>query len=224
AASNRHGTLVLLLGEMKRVDGDDRSSPTPFSPGVCVPTAVYAAGAGGLSASFRRRRSRRLHPRSDCRHEDCLRRRRLAVAVLRPWVPVFIHGDLQLDHVFVDGAEVTGIIDCPRRPRASRSSASRKASDAGATRGSPSTTSATNNFIRRGEPSWIWLNQAKVGASAIAPALSHPGGRRFEPAWLHPEALHCGTFLLTGWPRQRPDLGGFCRARFRCTPTFEVVV
>jgi aminoglycoside phosphotransferase len=37
--------------------------------------------------------------------------RRLAEAALRPWTPVFIHGDLQLDHVFVDGDEVTGVID-----------------------------------------------------------------------------------------------------------------
>jgi Ser/Thr protein kinase RdoA (MazF antagonist) len=39
------------------------------------------------------------------------RNRRLAEAVLRPWTPVFIHGDLQVDHVFVAGDEVTGVID-----------------------------------------------------------------------------------------------------------------
>jgi aminoglycoside phosphotransferase (APT) family kinase protein len=39
------------------------------------------------------------------------RNRRLAEAALRPWTPRFIHGDLRLDHVFVDGGEVTGIID-----------------------------------------------------------------------------------------------------------------
>ena len=39
------------------------------------------------------------------------RNRRLAETALRPWTPVFIHGDLQLDHVFVAGDEVTGIID-----------------------------------------------------------------------------------------------------------------
>jgi aminoglycoside phosphotransferase (APT) family kinase protein len=37
--------------------------------------------------------------------------RRLAETVLRPWTPVFIHGDLQVDHVFVDGDEVTGVVD-----------------------------------------------------------------------------------------------------------------
>ncbi len=39
------------------------------------------------------------------------RNRRLAEAALRRWTPTFIHGDLQLTHVFVDGDEVTGIID-----------------------------------------------------------------------------------------------------------------
>ena len=39
------------------------------------------------------------------------RNRRVAEAALRPWSPVFIHGDLQITHVFVDGDEVTGIID-----------------------------------------------------------------------------------------------------------------
>ena len=37
--------------------------------------------------------------------------RRLAEAALRPWTPVFIHGDLQVDHVFVAGDEVTGVVD-----------------------------------------------------------------------------------------------------------------
>ncbi|MDQ0836168.1 aminoglycoside phosphotransferase [Streptomyces achromogenes] len=39
------------------------------------------------------------------------RNRRVAEAALRPWIPAFTHGDLQIDHVFVDGDEVTGIID-----------------------------------------------------------------------------------------------------------------
>ncbi|MET0426219.1 MAG: phosphotransferase, partial [Actinoplanes sp.] len=39
------------------------------------------------------------------------RNRRLAETVLRPWTPVFIHGDLQVDHVFIAGDEVTGILD-----------------------------------------------------------------------------------------------------------------
>ncbi|WP_367128478.1 phosphotransferase family protein [Saccharothrix sp. HUAS TT1] len=39
------------------------------------------------------------------------RNREIAEAALRPWEPVFVHGDLQITHVFVDGDEVTGIID-----------------------------------------------------------------------------------------------------------------
>jgi aminoglycoside phosphotransferase (APT) family kinase protein len=39
------------------------------------------------------------------------RNRQVAEAALRPWTPVFAHGDLQLAHVFVAGDEVTGVID-----------------------------------------------------------------------------------------------------------------
>jgi aminoglycoside phosphotransferase (APT) family kinase protein len=37
--------------------------------------------------------------------------RRLANRALRPSAPVFVHGDLQVDHVFVENDEVTGILD-----------------------------------------------------------------------------------------------------------------
>lgn len=40
-----------------------------------------------------------------------VRNREVAEAALRPWTPVFTHGDLQVAHVFVDGDEVTGVID-----------------------------------------------------------------------------------------------------------------
>ena len=40
-----------------------------------------------------------------------MRNRRLAETALRPWTPVFTHGDLQVDHVFVAGDEVTGVVD-----------------------------------------------------------------------------------------------------------------
>jgi len=39
------------------------------------------------------------------------RNRRIAEAALRQWTPVFVHGDLQISHVFVDGDEITGVID-----------------------------------------------------------------------------------------------------------------
>jgi aminoglycoside phosphotransferase (APT) family kinase protein len=39
------------------------------------------------------------------------RNRRVAEAALRPWTPVFTHGDLQVAHVFVDGDEISGVVD-----------------------------------------------------------------------------------------------------------------
>ncbi len=43
---------------------------------------------------------------------DVVRRNRhLAEAALRPWTPVFTHGDLHIEHVFIDDGEITGIID-----------------------------------------------------------------------------------------------------------------
>ncbi|WP_307871634.1 aminoglycoside phosphotransferase family protein [Micromonospora sp. U21] len=39
------------------------------------------------------------------------RNRRVAEAALRPWIPVFMHGDLQIAHVFVDDDEITGVVD-----------------------------------------------------------------------------------------------------------------
>ena len=39
------------------------------------------------------------------------RNRRVAEAALRPWTPVFTHGDLQVAHVFAAGDEITGVVD-----------------------------------------------------------------------------------------------------------------
>ena len=39
------------------------------------------------------------------------RNRRVAESALRSWTPVFTHGDLQVDHVFVDVDKVTGVVD-----------------------------------------------------------------------------------------------------------------
>lgn len=47
------------------------------------------------------------------------RNRELAEAALRPWTPVFMHGDLQVAHVFVQGDEVTGILDWSEAGRGS---------------------------------------------------------------------------------------------------------
>jgi aminoglycoside phosphotransferase (APT) family kinase protein len=43
---------------------------------------------------------------------DLVRRNReVAEAAVRRWEPVFMHGDLQVAHVFVEGDQVTGVID-----------------------------------------------------------------------------------------------------------------
>jgi aminoglycoside phosphotransferase len=39
------------------------------------------------------------------------RNREVAEAALRPRTPVFMHGDLQISHVFVDDDEITGVLD-----------------------------------------------------------------------------------------------------------------
>ena len=39
------------------------------------------------------------------------RNRQVAEAALRPWKPAFIHGDLHIAHVFVDGDRITGVVD-----------------------------------------------------------------------------------------------------------------
>jgi aminoglycoside phosphotransferase (APT) family kinase protein len=39
------------------------------------------------------------------------RNRQIAEAAIRPWTPAFTHGDLQIDHVFMDGDQVTGVLD-----------------------------------------------------------------------------------------------------------------
>jgi aminoglycoside phosphotransferase (APT) family kinase protein len=39
------------------------------------------------------------------------RNRQVAEVALRAWKPVFMHGDLQVAHVFVDGDEITGVLD-----------------------------------------------------------------------------------------------------------------
>ncbi|WP_328473437.1 aminoglycoside phosphotransferase family protein [Actinoplanes sp. NBC_00393] len=39
------------------------------------------------------------------------RNRRIAEGALRPYTPVFTHGDLHVSHVFADADEITGVID-----------------------------------------------------------------------------------------------------------------
>jgi aminoglycoside phosphotransferase (APT) family kinase protein len=39
------------------------------------------------------------------------RNRKIAEAALRPWTSVFVHGDFQVAHVFIDADQVTGVVD-----------------------------------------------------------------------------------------------------------------
>ena len=114
---------VLALAELRGMALGRLGEPSPASP------AAWAAAGAAV---------RRLHeaplppwpgPRLDeiASHLDgecerlvttgvlpaglVTRNRRIAEAALRPWKPVFTHGDLQITHVFVDGDEVTGVID-----------------------------------------------------------------------------------------------------------------
>lgn len=43
--------------------------------------------------------------------ELVVRNRHIAQAALRAWQPVFMHGDLQVGHVFVHDDEITGVLD-----------------------------------------------------------------------------------------------------------------
>lgn len=56
--------------------------------------------------------------------EVVTRNRRLAETALRPWAPVFIHGDLQVDHVFVDGERSPASSTGPKEHPATRCSIS----------------------------------------------------------------------------------------------------
>jgi len=40
-----------------------------------------------------------------------MRNREVAEVALRPWTPVFMHGDLQVAHVLVDGDQISGVVD-----------------------------------------------------------------------------------------------------------------
>ena len=55
------------------------------------------------------------------------RNRRLSEGALRPWTPVFTHGDLQVAHVFVNSDEVIGVVDW--RAAASSDAGARETTD-----------------------------------------------------------------------------------------------
>ena len=81
-------------------------------PAASVSSSPLAAV--GARSSFRQSSTRSVEwlVANDVVSADVVRRnRQVAEAALRPWTPVFIHGDLQIVHVFVDGDEVSGVVD-----------------------------------------------------------------------------------------------------------------
>jgi aminoglycoside phosphotransferase (APT) family kinase protein len=106
------GTVLARLGE----------------PSTASPSAWAAAGAAVRTlhdAPLPSWRGRKIDTRKADLDSECAwlvandvlpsdlvsRNRRIAEAALRPWTPVFMHGDLQVAHVFVDGDQVTGVLD-----------------------------------------------------------------------------------------------------------------
>ena len=121
--------------------GLSRSRTTPRKPnssaggcGACrSPHAARRSAAAvaqqPVSAAARSQQSRHsrvsARARPECRllvannvvSADVVRRNpQVAEAALRPWTPVFIHGDLQIVHVLDDGDEASGVGRVRGRP------------------------------------------------------------------------------------------------------------
>jgi hypothetical protein len=97
-----------------------RRGPRRAPPHGCCTTRRCRHGPAGASTrSHRTRRRMRVALTNGVLPTDLVtRNRRVAEAALRPWTPVFAHGDLQVSHVFVDGDEITGVIDWSEAARA----------------------------------------------------------------------------------------------------------
>ena len=113
---------VLALGALPGTHSAGSGAVDLVSGSVGCRGCRHTDAARRAAAAVARPERRRAGPRLDHECEwlvanDVLpadvvtRNRRLAETVLRPWTPAFIHGDLHIAHVFVDGDEVTGIID-----------------------------------------------------------------------------------------------------------------
>jgi aminoglycoside phosphotransferase (APT) family kinase protein len=92
------------VGGRTRPDASSVAASCPQGPQACVVTLSPPSG----STTSTRRSLTAADDRFVISRPTC---RQLAETALRPWTPVFIHGDLQVDHVFVAGDEVTGVVD-----------------------------------------------------------------------------------------------------------------
>ncbi|MDQ2673220.1 MAG: aminoglycoside phosphotransferase family protein [Chloroflexota bacterium] len=76
-----------------------------------APLPPWPSGRVGESAEHLDAECQRLIASGILPADLVRRNREVAEAVFRPWAPAFIHGDLQVDHVFVDDDEITGVLD-----------------------------------------------------------------------------------------------------------------
>ena len=138
------------------------------------------------------------------------RNRRLAETALRPWTPVFIHGDLQDDHVFVDGDEVTGVVDWSEASPGRR--AVRPRHPHARTPGAPWRRRRRLRHRRRPRPHPRLVVVAKpaggplAGRARLRPARGDARGRRaaIPAVRLHePDAYECRSATSVTGRRQR---------------------
>jgi aminoglycoside phosphotransferase (APT) family kinase protein len=109
-----------------RLGEPSTASSTAWTAAGAAVRALHDAALPAWSGASLREKAASLD--AECRwllaHDvvprDLVRRNReVAEAALRPGTPVFMHGDLQVAHVFVDGDEVTGILDWSEAGRGS---------------------------------------------------------------------------------------------------------
>ena len=106
------GTALGRLGEPSTAS--QRRGPQRVPPHGCCTTRTCRHGPVGASTNSPRDLDDEcewLVTNGVLPTDLVTRNRRIAEAALRPWTPVFTHGDLQITHVFVDGDEITGVID-----------------------------------------------------------------------------------------------------------------
>ena len=114
---------VLALAALPGMALGRLGEPSPASPAAW--TAAGAAARTLHDAPLPPWPGRRLDDIASRLDEECewlvtnevlpthvvTRNRQVAEAALRPWTPVFMHGDLQISHVFVVDDEISGVID-----------------------------------------------------------------------------------------------------------------
>ncbi|MEU5695059.1 phosphotransferase [Actinosynnema sp. NPDC020468] len=109
---------VLALAALPGTALDSTASPAAWAAAGAAARALHDAppppwpGPSPEEIAARLDRECAWFAADDVLPADLLtRNRRLADTALRPWTPVFTHGDLQASHVFADGDAITGVLD-----------------------------------------------------------------------------------------------------------------